>query len=143
MKLLAVLSIAVFMVSCQPLPAIAQPVSYRESREIKALPGIPVNFERLADAIYKAEGGAKTSHPYGIMAHYRHTSPRQACLNTLKHQYAVYLRLKARRATFKMTFLRHLQGVYAPLGASNDKMGLNANWLSNVEYFYGRDAKNL
>ena len=39
----------------------------------------------LADAIFKAEGGHKTKHEYGILAHYQHTTPRQACLNTISH----------------------------------------------------------
>src|SRR3990167_10708274 len=41
------------------------------------------DFERLANAIYKAEG-VKSRHPYGILAKYKHTTPRQACLNTIR-----------------------------------------------------------
>jgi hypothetical protein len=41
--------------------------------------------EDLARAIFYAEGGANTQCPYGIMTHYKTTSPKQACLNTIAH----------------------------------------------------------
>lgn len=97
-----------------------------------------VDVERLANAIYKAEGGAKTRHPYGILAKYKHTTPRQACINTIKHKYTDYLRLKANGEAIGLDFLGYLSTKYAPLGASNDPTGLNANWLANVRYFYGQ-----
>lgn len=84
--------------------------------------------EQIADAIYKAEGGAKTSHPYGILAHYKITTPRQACLNTIAH---------ARRDFKGGDFIEFLGSRYCPIGASNDPMGLNKNWIGNVKYFLG------
>jgi hypothetical protein len=81
---------------------------------------------QIADAIYSAEGGAKTSHPYGILAHYKHTTPRQACINTIIH---------ARKDwNGKGDFILFLQKRYCPIGASNDPTGLNKNWLKNVNY---------
>ena len=89
--------------------------------------------EQIANAIYKAEGGAKTRHPYGILAHYKHTTPRQACLNTIAH---------ARRDwNGKGDFLLFLQRRYCPIGASNDPKGLNKNWLKNVKYYLTKGTK--
>jgi hypothetical protein len=85
--------------------------------------------EQIANAIYKAEGGAKTSHPYGILAHYKHTSPRQACLNTIAH---------ARRDYKGKDLISFLGSRYCPVGARNDPQGLNVNWIKNVKYFLGK-----
>jgi hypothetical protein len=85
---------------------------------------------QIADAIYKAEGGAKTRHPYGILAHYKTTTPRQACLNTIAH---------ARKDwDGEGDFIEFLQKRYCPIGAKNDPTGLNKNWLKNVRYFLAR-----
>lgn len=94
----------------------------------------PINIEALANAIYKAEGGAKTSHPYGILAHYKHTTPRQACINTIKHALKDW--------DGKGDFISFLQKRYCPIGASNDPKGLNVNWYKNVTKFYEREVKN-
>ena len=87
-----------------------------------------IDIERLADAIGKAENSV--SHPYGIMAHYKKTSPRQACINTINHA------LKDWNGTGD--FILFLQKRYAPLGVKNDPHNLNRNWATNVRYFYGR-----
>ncbi len=86
--------------------------------------------EQIANAIYKAEGGVKTKHPYGILAKYKTTSPRQACLNTIRNQ-------KVRHAKHNCgkEFLVCLRDRYCPLKANNDPTGLNANWLRNVRRF--------
>ena len=39
---------------------------------------------QICNAIWYAEGGSRTAFPYGILKHYEHTTPRQACLNTIK-----------------------------------------------------------
>ena len=49
-----------------------------------------VYINRLATAIFYAEGGAKTKHPYGILTTYKHTTPRQACINTIKHRLRLF-----------------------------------------------------
>lgn len=87
------------------------------------------DVERLATAIYHAEGGANTRHPYGILAKYKHTTPRQACINTINHA--------LRDWDGKGDFIRFLQRRYAPIGAVNDPLGLNRNWYQNVSYLYG------
>jgi len=88
---------------------------------------------QIADAIYLAEGGVKTSHPYGILAHYKHTTPRQACLNTIAHAY--------RDWDSKGDFIEFLGSRYCPIGADNDPTGLNKNWVKNVKYFLERGNK--
>jgi hypothetical protein len=92
-----------------------------------------VNVNRLADAIYIAEGGKKTSHAYGILAHYKKTSPRQACINTINHA--------LRDWNGKGDFVVFLGGRYCPIGAKNDPKGLNANWTKNVRHYYYKKGK--
>jgi len=87
-----------------------------------------VYIEKLADAIYHAENSK--SHPYGIMQKYKHTSPRQACKNT------IISGLKRFAKQSKETdFVYFLSLTYCPIGATNDPTGLNKNWVSNVKYF--------
>jgi len=89
------------------------------------------DFERLADAIYKAEGGARTAHPYGILTKYKTTTPRQACLNTVRNQWKRH----AGHACGK-DYWTCLRDRYCPIGAENDPTGLNVNWLRNVLHHY-------
>ncbi len=94
-----------------------------------------INVTKLADAIYQAEGGKNTRHPYGILAKYKHTTPRQACINTINSN------LKRFRAqTSEKDFIRFMGKTYCPLNAKNDPTGLNVNWEKNVKYFYNRRA---
>lgn len=88
-----------------------------------------INVERLATAIGRAENSK--SHPYGIMAHYKKTSPRQACINTIRHG--------LRDWNGRGDFIDFLQKRYAPVGVSNDPRGLNRFWAKNVKrFYYGR-----
>ena len=82
---------------------------------------------QIADAIYLAEGGPKALYAYGVLKHYRHTSARQACLNTIAHA----------RRDYKDSgdFILFLSKRYAPIGAANDPRGLNKNWIKNVKFF--------
>lgn len=89
-----------------------------------------INIEKLATAIYHAEGGAKTRYPYGILKKYKVTTPRQACINTIKHA--------LRDWDGKSDFIIFLGNRYCPVGAANDPTGLNKNWVKNVRYFYAR-----
>lgn len=90
-----------------------------------------IDFNKLADAIYLAEGGKNTKHPYGILAKYKNTTPRQACINTIKHKWRDW---KAQGE--KGEYLEYLASKYAPIGAKNDPNGLNRNWLKNVRSLY-------
>lgn len=79
---------------------------------------------QLADAIYKAEH-SKT-HPYGILKHYKHTTPRQACLNTIAHARQDW--------NEEGDFVSFLGSRYCPVNCENDN-GTNKFWISNVRYF--------
>ena len=89
--------------------------------------GDAINVPALADAIYKAEGGANTSHPYGILTKYKTTTPRQACINTINHA--------LRDWDGTGDFVAFLGSRYCPVGAKNDPTGLNVNWVKNVNWF--------
>ena len=102
-----------FILTCLVLTAkAAQPLSKAQE-------------ERLADAIYIAEGGAKTKHPYGILKKYKTTTPRQACINTI--------RSNRKRWDGRGDFVVFLGATYCPINAPNDPKGLNVNWVKNVK----------
>lgn len=91
-----------------------------------------VRFERIADAIYVAEGGRKASVPYGIFykgcdwdnpAYCRHI-----CINTLRNTYKRWISSKS-----PLSYLEFLRDRYCPLSHSQ----LNANWLPNLRRIYG------
>jgi len=90
-----------------------------------------INLDKLANAIYHAEGGVKTRHPYGILTKYKHTTPRQACINTIKHA--------LRDWNGEGDFITFLGSRYCPIGTSNDPRGLNKNWVKNVRYFLSKE----
>jgi hypothetical protein len=84
-----------------------------------------VNYsnERIANAIYKAEGGQKTKHPYGILTKYENTTPKQACINTINH---------ARKDwNGKGDFIEFLGKRYCP---QKTKI-----WIKNVKFFLDND----
>ena len=97
-----------------------------------------VNFEKLADAIYMAEGGSKTSHPYGILSVKVKSKEdaRRTCLNTIRNNY-----IRWHKNGSKGEFLLALQNVYAPIKAGNDPTGLNKNWYKNVKYYYTENIR--
>ena len=75
------------------------------------------------------KGGNKTKYPYGILKKYKKTTPRQACINTIKHALKDY---KGKEEGF----IEFLWARYCPIGAKNDPKGLNKNWIKNVKFFY-------
>jgi len=87
-----------------------------------------IDVNRLANAIYKAENSK--AHPYGILAHYKHTTLRQACINTINHALKDW--------NEQGDFIAFLGSRYCPVGAKNDPRGLNRNWIKNVHYYYER-----
>lgn len=95
-----------------------------------------VDIDRMADAIYHAEGGAKTKHPYGILKKYKTTTPRQACINTIKTNIK-----KFNNQNKEKDFIVFMSKTYCPIGAENDPTGLNKNWVKNVKYFYNKETK--
>jgi len=87
-----------------------------------------IDIDRLADAIFWAEGGYKTNHPYGILTKYKTTTPRQACINTINHALKDW--------NGEGDFIEFLGNRYAPIGADNDPNGLNRFWVRNVKWYY-------
>ena len=92
-----------------------------------------LEIDKLANAIYKAENSK--AHPYGILAKYKHTTPRQACINTINHA----LRDYPKDSFTDYEFIVFLGGRYCPIGASNDPTNLNKNWIPNVWKFYQQE----
>lgn len=91
----------------------------------------PEYEQALVNAIYRAEGGAATRHPYGVLTKYKHTSPRQACINTLRSKHKAWV-----KAGKPKTYLEFLRDRYAPISnCANDPTKLNRNWLKNVRHF--------
>lgn len=85
-----------------------------------------IDINLLADSIYIAEGGTKTKHPYGILAHYKKTTPRAACVNTIKH---------ALRDFTDGDFIAFLGSRYCPIGSDTDN-GTCKYWVNNVRRIY-------
>lgn len=88
---------------------------------------ISYTTEQIVKAIWYAEGGANTKHPYGILKKYKHTTPRQACINTVNHAIKDW--------NGKGDFIVFLGNRYCPVGTANDPTNLNKNWVRNVKYF--------
>ena len=100
---------------------------------------IPINYEVLADAIYRAEGGRKASRPYGVMRDYcgwdtpyKVSQCRKGCIQTIEKRHRLWL------ADHEgLDFISYLGRSYAPTkGATNDPTGLNKNWVKNVKAIY-------
>lgn len=81
--------------------------------------------DQWADSIRHAEGNSN----YGILAHYKHTTYRQACINTVIHKHRTWV-AEGRRGKF----VHYLAGKYAPVGSDTD-VGTNRYWEGNVQYW--------
>lgn len=86
--------------------------------------------DRIVDAIYRVEGGAKTRYPYGIIK----LGPgadvvraRELCRQTVVNNYRRWV-----KAGSKGNFLDFLADRYCP--PSVDSKG-NANWKKNIHKF--------
>lgn len=88
---------------------------------------MPINFERLADSIYHAEGGAVTRHPYGVMRRRLFEHPRAACLRICHERYSSW--------NGRGSFLVWLAARYCP--QSSDPIG-HSRWIVNVRSIYRR-----
>ena len=93
------------------------------------------SFERIADAIYLAEGGAKAKSPYGILSvKVKDTADaRRVCLNTIRNNHARWLASGRRQ-----DFICFLADRYCP--QSVDPVG-NRRWKKNVSFFISRPQK--
>ena len=84
--------------------------------------------EKIADAIYLAEGGKKAKVPYGILS-VKTNDPRKICINTIRNQ-----RIRHKKHNCGKDFLQCLADRYCPINCSNDR-GTNKYWYKNVIYF--------
>ena len=91
-----------------------------------------INVEKLADAIYLAEGGKKANVPYGIHSVDCNGEKecRKICINTIKNNIKRWE--KAREAGYTGDYLTFLGNRYAPPSAHP----LNKNWIPNVKRLY-------
>lgn len=97
-----------------------------------------IDPERLADAIYKAEGGKLAKVPYGILSVKvkDEAEARRVCLNTIRNNMARWQ--WARQNGDQRDYIQFLGDRYCPTtGATNDPSGLNKNWVKNVKSLYG------
>lgn len=84
-------------------------------------------LNKIADAIYKVEGGNQTKYPYGIKSINTHGDKilaRKICLNTIKNNYKRW-----QINNLNKNFLDYLADVYCPY--SVDRIG-NQNWKKNI-----------
>ena len=90
---------------------------------------------QICNAIFKAEHSK--NHPYGILKHYKHTTPRQASLNTIRHARGDW--------DGKGDFIEFLGSRYCPTHwkntyeATKAEWELNRYWVKNVKYFLERE----
>lgn len=76
---------------------------------------------QICEAIRKTENSR--SHPYGIMTKYKHTTPKQACINSIKSA-----RKRWENAGNPGDFVVFLGKTYSP-------PYINPNWTHLVHYF--------
>lgn len=79
----------------------------------------------LVHAIYVTEGSNHTAWTYGIKTHYVHTSPKQACINTVKHYCMDHSIVKIDKQ-----MIEGLAEKYCPVEC--DPMGYK-HWIINME----------
>jgi hypothetical protein len=86
-------------------------------------------FNRVVDAIYIAEGGAKAKKPFGILSVpcSDYEDCRKVAYNTVRNNYHRWI-----AGGRKGEYLAFLANRYCPVGADNDPGGLNKHWLGNV-----------
>ena len=92
----------------------------------------------IANAIYQAEGGTKAKVAYGILSVKvrDEAEARRVCLNTIRNQ-----RRRHSAHACGMDYLSCLAKRYAPVGAENDPLGYNKNWLRNVRYYLDKGGR--
>ncbi len=87
---------------------------------------------KVADAIYKVEGGAKAKVPYGILSVKvaNETEARKVCMNTIRNNYVRW------QKSSEPNYFNFLANRYCP--ASADPTG-NTNWKKNIHSILGHE----
>ena len=78
---------------------------------------------KIANAVFRIEGGTKTRWPYGIKS-VKTSKPREVCKTTIRNNYGRW-----QKAGSKGAFIEFLADRYCP--PSVDKTG-NTNWRKNI-----------
>lgn len=94
---------------------------------VMAYAGLPdAEVDRIADAIYRVEGGAKTMYPYGIKSVKcsGEQECRQVCENTIRNNYVRWI-----KSGQHQDYIEFLADRYCPY--SVDPVG-NVNWKKNI-----------
>lgn len=97
-----------------------------------------ISANKIADCIYKLEGGAKTKYPYGIKSintFGNQEVARRICLNTIKNNYVRWVKTSKTN-----DFLNFLADKYCP--PSCDKQG-NLNWKKNINKMIDAESKKM
>ena len=97
---------------------------------------LSITDEVIVNAIYLAEGGAKTRYPYGIVSIDTKGDceyARKLCFNTVRNN-----KKRFRNQSKYTDYIEFLGSRYCPVGAKNDPTGLNKNWVKNVKYFINK-----
>lgn len=93
--------------------------------------------QELTDAICKAENSVK--YPCGIKSidtHGDYSYAYKICLQSVRNN------IKRWRNTGKRgDFIEFMAWRFCPIGASDDPIGLNKNWVKNVKYFLRKGNK--
>lgn len=87
--------------------------------------GAAINHDRLADAIHRAEGGAKARVPYGILSVRVRGDARAICLRTIRNRLKVW--------DGRGCVIEFIGRKYCPPQA--DPVG-HRNWVRNVRRIY-------
>lgn len=88
---------------------------------------IPV--DKIVDAIYVIEGGARAKKPFGILSVpcKDYADCRRVCENTVRNNYKRW-----NKAGRPGDYLAFLAARYAPANVANDPKKLNRHWLKNI-----------
>ena len=90
---------------------------------------------RIADAIYRAEGGSKARVPYGVLSVRvaNAAEARRVCMNTIRNNHSRW-----ESAGKPGDFIKYLGAKYCP--PSVDPTG-HKNWVRNVQLIAGSNNK--
>ena len=93
-----------------------------------------INVERLADAIYRAEGGAKARSPYGVLSVKvkDKADARRVCINSICNNIKRW-----EKAGKPGDFISFMADRWCPI--ASDPKG-NANWKRNVKAIYKAES---
>jgi hypothetical protein len=112
------------------------------AQQLPAMVGqIEPDYERLADAIYKSEGGKKTSSPYGVQSVKvsGEEEARRVSINTARNNYQRWLKADKKWEGKPVTYIEFLSNRHTPPSTAPEG---NRNWKYNVPTFYAQTEPN-